>query len=398
MKVKHYIVIGSALVLGVALFLFFGGSSRKPLDWSPTYDVRGKKPLDLYVFDQELSRLIGKDNLTRFGETPYEYLGDNIDYSVDPAGFYLSGTLMSIGRQLDEASVGELLLFAAHGNDVFISAGDIPHSLADSLGVKVHWGDPVEKSVDWTVTTSSKKDSVTFSHGIYPSYFQEYDAKRTQVLGYARRDKGPAHPNFIRVHYRQGDFYLHLEPVAFSNHALLKNPGARYAGEVLSLVPHEYVHFFTNDAGRNKDDSILRFIYNNPALRWAWNIFLIGLIVFMIFTARRKQRIVPIVKPLANTTVEFVQTIANLYAQEGDHGSLVQNKIIYFLERVRQEYRIETTTLDEAFVRRLAQKSGRSEHEVRHIVSLIGTFRRNRFSLSEEELVTFNEATEKMFS
>ena len=90
----------------------------------------------------------------------------------------------------------------------------------------------------------------------------------------------------------------------------------------------------------------MRYILSQPALKWAWYIFLIGMLDFYIFNAKRKQRIVPIIKPLANTTVDFTKTIGNLYYQEGDHGNIIDKKIIYFLEKIRNEYLIDTTKLE----------------------------------------------------
>ena len=41
-----------------------------------------------------------------------------------------------------------------------------------------------------------------------------------------------------------------------------------------------------------------------------------SLLLFMRFNARRKQRPIPIIEPLKNSTVEFTHTIANLYLKE----------------------------------------------------------------------------------
>ena len=54
----------------------------------------------------------------------------------------------------------------------------------------------------------------------------------------------------------------------------------------------------------------------------------------MIFNAKRRQRVVPIINPLPNTTLDFTKTIGNLYYQEGNHQNIVDKKIIYFLEKI----------------------------------------------------------------
>ena len=91
----------------------------------------------------------------------------------------------------------------------------------------------------------------------------------------------------------------------------------------------------------------------------------------MIFNAKRRQRVIPIIKPLPNTTVDFTKTIGNLYYQEGNHQNLIDKKIIYFLERVRNEYLIDTAVLDENFIKKLHAKTGKDIKDIEHLVYLI---------------------------
>ena len=64
-----------AVLLGVIIVVFFIQKSRpKPVDWTPTYSLDNKNPLDLYVFNHEVDKIIPKGRLKRVTETPYEYL------------------------------------------------------------------------------------------------------------------------------------------------------------------------------------------------------------------------------------------------------------------------------------------------------------------------------------
>ena len=118
----------------------------------------------------------------------------------------------------------------------------------------------------------------------------------------------------------------------------------------------------------------------------------------MIFNAKRKQRIIPIIKPLSNTTVDFTKTIGNLYYQEGDHQNLIDKKIIYFLERIRNDYLIETSTLDENFVKKLQAKTGKEIKDIEHLVHLI-KHQRKSYNLSiESDLIEINNAIEKIIN
>ena len=116
--------------------------------------------------------------------------------------------------------------------------------------------------------------------------------------------------------------------------------------------------------------------------------------MFMLFEMKRKQRIIPIVKPLANTTLEFVGTIGNLYYQSGEHKSMAEKKIHFFMDQLRSKYWLTTTHLDETFVSIASKKTGRSEEEVRKLISVINSIRAKE-KISEEELIDLNNRIEK---
>jgi hypothetical protein len=115
----------------------------------------------------------------------------------------------------------------------------------------------------------------------------------------------------------------------------------------------------------------------------------------MIFNAKRKQRIIPIIKPLTNTTVDFTKTIGNLYFQEGNHDTIMEKKIIYFLEKIRQDYLLDTQNLDDDFIKKLHQKSGKDIALIENVVMLIKR-QRKTFKSTEAELIKLNAVIEKV--
>jgi hypothetical protein len=115
----------------------------------------------------------------------------------------------------------------------------------------------------------------------------------------------------------------------------------------------------------------------------------------MIFNAKRKQRVIPIIKPLENTTVDFTKTIGNLYFQEGNHDTIMEKKIIYFLEKLRQDYLIDTQNLDEDFIKKVQQKTGKDTTIIEKAVLLIKR-QRKTFKSSEADLIELNSVLEKI--
>ena len=85
-----------------------------------------------------------------------------------------------------------------------------------------------------------------------------------------------------------------------------------------------------------------------------------------------------------------------MYYQEGDHNNIIDKKIIYFLEKVRNEYLIETHRLDDDFIKKLHHKSGKDLDDIKNIVSLINAYRKNNYMSIEDDLLQINNAIEKV--
>jgi hypothetical protein len=117
---------------------------------------------------------------------------------------------------------------------------------------------------------------------------------------------------------------------------------------------------------------------------------------YLLFNAKRRQRIVPVIKPLKNTSVEFVQTIGNLYFQEGSTKDIVDKKILFFLDKIRHRYYLDTSKLDENFALRLCNKSGKKRELIDSILSFINEFSRKRFAI-ETDLIRLNDLIEEFW-
>src|SRR6476661_1712372 len=95
------------------------------------------------------------------------------------------------------------------------------------------------------------------------------------------------------------------------------------------------------------------------------------MLIYVFFEMKRRQRIIPIITPLKNTTVEFIRTVATVYFQQKDNRSIATKKITYFLEFIRNKYFIATTTFDEQFIEQLSRKSGVPRDDVKQLVQLM---------------------------
>lgn len=393
---KIYIVFLILLIVGIA---FIDAKRPKPIDWSPTYSINDKIPFGLYVFDNEGKKLFKGCNIEKINVTPYEFFTSNFNYNdTINYGYFKNGTFLYIDEfvSLDKESTNELLTYISYGNKAFISSKDFPRELLDTLKLNLTTEFAGKKKI-FNATINSKLGNKEYhlDEGTTYSYFNKIDTLSTTALGYIKLDT--AKVNFIKVKFYNGEIYLHNQPAAFTNFHLLKENHYEYAEKVLSYIPKGNIYWYTKDqTGSTISSSPLRYILSQPALKWAWWLFLIGMLVFMIFNAKRKQRIVPIIKPLSNTSLEFIKTIGNLYLQEGDHDNIIDKKIIYFLDKIRSEYYIDTSNLDETFIKRLHQKSGKNLEDIQNLVMLINRHRKNPNQSVESDLIKITNAIEKI--
>ncbi|NHN27584.1 DUF4350 domain-containing protein [Flavobacterium jejuense] len=387
-SIKIYISILVLILIGI---ITIDANKPKPVDWSPTFSVKDKIPFGLFVLNNEIDSLFNEQKIERFGVTPYEFLDPK--YSYKDSTYTTKGTIMYIDESsnIDDESAQELLYFVSHGNTAFISATNFPIKFRDTLNFNYAYSNIFADSLYFS---EGKNKEFSYLKGTDNVYFTDFDSTRTEILGYQRNKTKDSVANFIRIPHVNGYFYLHTQPISFTNYYLLKKDNYKYAAQVLSHVDDATIFWYL-EGSRDQIKSKMGYIFSQPALNWAWKIAIISMLIFMFFNAKRKQRIIPIVEPLKNTTVDFTKTIGNLYFQEGNHQDIINKKIKFFLEKVRNEYLVDTFDLNETFVNRLHQKTGKSKTEIENIVQLIKKYR-NQIESSDKDLVIFNNALERL--
>ena len=392
-SLKIYIFLLVLIFIGI---IWADATKEKPIDWRESYSLNEKNPFGLYVFNKEHKAFFKPQTVEKFSESPYEFLDKN--YNTYDSIYDIDGTILLIQNKsaVDEFSENELFYFASHGNTVFYSNSNFSEKFADSLGFEINYENNFTDSLQFQTNRNQKVKNFYFNKGINNAYFSKIDSSKTVILGTQVNSKGEKFANFIKVNHVNGNFYLHLQPVAFTNYYLLKK-NSQYTEAVLGYIPSKTPIYWKVKQYDNEElsSSPMRYLLSQPALRWAWYLAWITLIIFMIFNAKRRQRVIPIKEPLKNTTVDFTKTIGNLYYQEKNHQNIAEKKIIFFLEKIRNEYYIDTFNLDETFINRVHQKTGRFKKDIEDVVYRIKKIR-NQSNTTEKELITFNELLEKL--
>ena len=221
-------------------------------------------------------------------------------------------------------------------------------------------------------------------------------------------------PIFARVAYGDGYFYLHTIPLVFTNIQLLDEEGLEYANRTFSHLQAGPIYWddysrVSEWMGRRRNErqyysasrqlsteSPLQYILGQPPLAWGWYLLLSLGLLYLLFRAKRKQRIIPVLEPNTNTSLEFLSTIGRLYFMQNNHKQLALQQMKLWQSYLRERYLLQTRDMDSAFVEKLAHKSEISKEVINKILLLYRNISSSTF-VSENTLIDFHRLLDNFY-
>jgi hypothetical protein len=382
----------AAIVLLFAILVAVQHYVPKPINWKPGFSSHSKSPYGCRILGESLDSLFPGSKVT-FSNSNF--------YLTLPGDSMLNVNLIIITDQFkpDELDLSALLDFVSRGNNAFISVSDFPSGLSDTL----HFG-ILTPLIDTGIFRSNagnlrlfhvNKDSVTdfsFKRSFRTCYINRYDTFNTTRLGSDQQ----GNINFIMTRFGKGKFFLHCQPIAFTNYHLLYS-NYTYAYAALSWLPIEntiWDQYYK--PGHLVDLSPVRYILAQPALKSAYYLIFIILLLYMLFGSKRKQRIIPVLQPEANASLGFLITVGRLYYRTRKHADLVKKKIVYFNEFIRTKYYLSTLSDCEGDIRMLSLKSGIETDTIGMLLRRIEVLGKSE-NINQQELVEFHRLLENFY-
>lgn len=401
----------------VALTGVLSSCGSKTLNKRVTLWRGDKIPYGTYVAYENLHHLFPDASVVINKRSPDRYktfnglhLKDNDD-NENYEDHKTSYIIISTEVEPDENEAAAILGMVSRGQHVLISALHISDIMLDSLHLKTAYysgGFNIGDSLTVSVYNPESNDAVSYS---YPgkaldNYFVSFDSTFTTVLG---RDQ-LGHPNFVRFDYEGGGtLYIHLAPVAFSNFFLLHKNNKAYYDNVLSYLPKnsdvvrwdDYFRYHKagNDNSSQQGKGLFgagSWLSKQPALAQAMWLLLLLLLIIYLFESKRKQRVIPVIQPLKNASVDFVKTIGRLYYQRHDNLNLAQKMTVHFQDYVRSKYGIRASLRDPEFEKRLAWKTGYDIKALSDLLYYINMLH-DAPSVSDEGLLELNHKLEHFY-
>ena len=406
---RIYLIILFSTIIGFILVEIY---KPKPIDWTPTFSNKDKIPYGCELLYEVLPNIFPNQKIS---DEKVPIFSKKRKIKLPPKSNYLY--VFSYFRA-DSLLLIKLLDYVQKGNSVFIASENF-FGLDDTLHFQTSYVKYLaindSASINFVNPTIRKSSDYKYQNQAADTYFDIKDSTKNintfTVLG--KNSKG--FPNFIRVNFGKGMFFLNSVPMAFTNFYMVKDDNSDYAFKALSYLPEqpifwdEYVNKMSigksvksisksREAKGQEDvqESPFKFIVSQPALKWAYFITLSALLIYLIFEGKRRQRIIPIMEIPKNTSLQFVETIGSLYYNQKDHKTIAEKKITHFLAYIRTKFYLKTTEIDQEFKTDLSNKSGISLREITDLFNYISFVQNNNYT-DENQLITLNEQIENFY-
>jgi len=389
-KTKIYVVAFLVLILG---YLYLQSNKKQPVNWFPSYVAKHKIPYGTFVLRNQMVNLFPKTEIKTVNSPPYVYLED----STRVGTYFFVDEALNFG----DAEFLRLLKFVERGNDVFIST----HGMnIDTLNFETKR--LVSKNFDEKVifklhNKAFKGKEYSFDRPFVNQIFTKIDTLNSTILGIsayvnAEGERTEEGINFIKYTYGKGNFYLHTFPEVFTNYNMLNSPNQQHTANILSYLREDIPILWDAyyKTGKSKIASPMHYLLSSKYLKWAYYFAIIGVLFFVLFEGKRKQRVIPIRLPLKNQTLAFTRTIANMYFEKQEHKNIAEHKISYLLAFIRTKLHIPTTNIDATFYEYVASRSGNTFEEVEKLFQFCDEIHLKN-QITEQQLIQLNDMIEK---
>nr|WP_314699021.1 DUF4350 domain-containing protein [uncultured Prevotella sp.] len=394
-------------VVGFLVFVFLlEWNAPSKFVWEPTFNHYDKQPFGCAVFDSLMEKSVPAGyEVTKKTIAQLEREG----YGKKPHAFLIQTDRFSPSAT-DIRSLDRLL---KAGNKVFIATSDIePDSLYPDLQISIdgQYGfSPMEvkssianqsipydtlvwsqqlpyQEKEYAVYAAMAGNNVTIEgkatcDTLVSCWLSEEDSDSTDGYWLAR---------VVRIKRGKGELFVSCDPLLMTNYGILDT---QINGLIFRLMSQfRGLPIIRTEAygpeTEFETNTPLRFWLQNEPLRWALYLTLGGLLLFCVFYARRRQRVIPVVEEPANRSLEFVKLIGTLYHQKHINSDLLQKKYSYFAETLRRMTMIDVEDVEsrKENIAQIALRTGMPEAEVRIILDRVERYLQDNVEVKDTAL------------
>lgn len=389
MRTVIIITISVLLFVLIALLIIGGSAMQSPADKGndvsfsrkfATYSSQDKKPLGSYVPFRVMEHFFN-DIKPRTITRPFSY-----NYRQD-ARLKGSGNLYFIvaGRLFTtEQDVAAMREFVSAGNRLFVAVEETDSLFEAAFRFSIKrpgrffYDESKKEAVQSFVNSVFAPDTFFSSKGLHMvNFLDRTQPGSTTILG----NNASHQPNFFRIKVGKGHVFVLLNPMVWTNYFLMKGENIKALETQLAYLPQYPDRVYWDEyykalsAPQRGEFSNWQVLMKHPSLRWALWLAVLLLLLYVLFEGKRRQRLIPPKPVLANSSLDFVETLGRLYYLHHNNSNLAQKMAQHLTEYIRSHYYLNTSRMDDEFVMALSRKSGYPHEQVSALIAQTTYFR-----------------------
>ena len=414
MSAGRIIAIVVVALMFIGLIVLFKGDNTPAINWEERYDTHGKEPYDTYV--------IGKMLEDYFPQHDHKVLKKPLRKSLT---YKAKGNYVGIARNFywTDEDADSLIAFVERGNKAFVASNQLPATLVRRLAFRFNvdyfyefnemyyptlYLDSLATVFVGSVPRSKLKLKKVFNNfvipnswNVMPTVFEKFP--EVENIGFTEIPYGDSvYFNYTKFKVGKGELLMHCIPLAFTNYNQITKEGKEYSEQVFSYLNNDDIYwdeisqYELNDF-ETPEKSPLSFVLAQRSLRWAWYLCLALVLVFILFRAKRKQKVIPVIEPNINTSIMFIETIGKLYYMQNNHRKVALYKMKHFQYFVRKKYQINIAKNEALKIQLLADASGLTLEHINKIIEkhiLISA----AHSITKEQLMEFYSLIQQFYN
>jgi len=360
---------------------------EKKTNWNVTLNRNLKDPYACYIAYHHLESIYPEASIKSGGRVMTQ-----INEVIRGKQSTQSGHIIIVvckSFELDSTEFEKVKEFVNLSNAICIFSEEYSQNIYDYFNVKYKEDSNSLFVVQKSDTIPNQEIGLIFNDTIHTyqfnglpvnDYFEMDSIVSDSVIDLGFSAQGEVRRNNMLIRYsNNGAILINKSPIAMTNYFLLQDDNKSYFEHVLSYFS-EYPtsvtwYSFLNKYANEDSEFDWRKLFKQPALFFAFILLIAMMVLYVLFAGKRRQRIIPILEQQQNTSLEFIETVGNLYFTKKDNANLAEKMIRHYLENIRLKYALRSTELDAHFANQLAHKVNHSIEKTTAFISYLNYIR-----------------------
>ncbi len=331
----------------------------KSADWQKSYKINAHNPFDLLIFRKILYKALPTKETVVFNHKQFKKI------SSDTNALFLFVGNRLVMKQTD---LDELLNSVYKGSMLFIATDGFSKNITslveeENINFNYIFIDKVKiqaNTFEQNFASVFQNDTVA---AVWPVFQDETQSYESTLNGFG---------NMKLIQHGKGTILIHTSPVLFTNYQMEKFAGFKHFEHVLSYLPQKHKIWLefvknTNLEGDRKsvrspndmndtdgyksnssksakvegDSELLKMIFSSIALKIAYFLTIIGVILFLIFRTKRLRPAVTVLEKEEDGTKNYTETLARIYEVKSTPAALLEVIRTNFYTQINRVFGID---------------------------------------------------------